>query len=225
MTGEAVAALRRSHLFRAVDKGRIRWLARTMRQAKFGKGETVAGVSESEQRLILVTQGTAQASCVSRDGDELILRELHAGDVFGLTLLGRRGTGGNSLIAVSAELDVYFLPLSRVEQAMQEDAALCLRALRLVSESTLELCASSQELAFESMRVRLAHRLAALAREEHGRLVVRHTQRQLAAWIGSQQEEVSRTLRHLSRAGLIRLRPYCSRDIEILDRAGLATYE
>jgi CRP-like cAMP-binding protein len=74
------------------------------------------------------------------------------------------------------------------------------------------------------MRVRLAHILADLACDQGGRLVVRLTQEELATWVGSRQEDVSRALRELAKAGLVRPAPVRP-GTEILDRDGLLAYE
>lgn len=220
----AAAVLGTTRLFGGMAAHRLQEIARAARPAMFVKGDIVAGVAEGPGDLIAVAEGLADVCRVSADGRELILRELGAGDTFGLSLLGRGADGGNMLRAASLELRVYCLPTATVEKALAGDAALCLRALALVSRGLSIQCEQTEALAFEPMRVRLAHTLAALAREEDGRLVVRHTQEELAAWVGSRQADVNRALRQLRRAGFVRpVRPRPG--VEIIDRAALASYE
>ncbi len=218
-----VATLRETQLFAGMPADRLQEIARAARPAVFVKGDIVAGIIESPHSLIIVAEGAARVCRVSVDGRHLILRELHAGDTFGLALLGQGADGGNMLWAASPELYVYCLSAATVEKALADDAALCLRALHLVSHGLSSQCEQSAALAFEPMRVRLAHTLAALAREQNGRVVVRHAQEELAARVGSRQEDVSRALRQLTRDGLIR--PALPRPgVEIIDRAALASY-
>lgn len=219
----AGAALRRTRLFADMPPEQLSGLAHAARHGTFARGSTIVGASEDPHVLVVVAEGTAHVFRVSAEGRELILLELHQGDVFGLTLLGVASDGGNMLRAASREVSAYFMHEETIETALAGDASLCLRALHLVSDGALALCAQTESLAFEPMRVRLAHTLSMLAREEGDRLAVYRTCDELALWVGSRREEVSRVLSQLVRAGLIR-KTSCRQGIEIIDRQALAAY-
>jgi CRP/FNR family transcriptional regulator len=216
--------LRGTELFVGASDDLLGRLTHSARAESFVKGDVVEAAFRASHNLDVITAGRAHVCRVSADGRELILREVREGDVFGLALLGRSADENTVLRAASQELHVYRLPARVVERALADDGALCLRALHLVSRSLLSVSVQSEALAFKPMRVRLAHILADLACDQGGRLVVRLTQEELATWVGSRQEDVSRALRELAKAGLVRPAPVRP-GTEILDRDGLLAYE
>jgi CRP-like cAMP-binding protein len=219
-----VAVLQRTALYSDTPGEDLTALARAARPAVYSKGDIVAGADGQKTALLVVADGRAQVCRLSRGGRLLFLREVRAGDIYGLALLGKRADTGNMLQVASSRLRGYHLPAAAVEATLTESATLCLRALHLVNGAVLDVCAQSEALAFEPMRVRLAHMLAASARESGGCLVVHHTREELAAWIGCRYEEVSRVLAQLAREGLVRAVRQRSA-IEVLDRDGLMGFQ
>lgn len=222
--------LRGAAIFRHLEAHSLAELAAHARRRVYVRGEIIAGLGAdpssftyaggADEALHLVGGGRVRLYRLSREGREVTLAVLHAGDAVGLDLPGH-AVGATGL--VEALLDgtvIYSLPRREALRALAAHPEALLGALELAGRRTAEAYDRIEELACHSVKERLARTLARLA--PPGQPVVMATRDDLAALVGASREEVSRALRQLRDLGLVAIQPH-RRGILVRDRDRLAS--
>jgi len=196
-------------------------LAASARAAKYKRGETVLA-PDAPLAPGLVVEGAVRLTVHAADGREATLRAPGRGSMFGLVSLFdyQRSliTVERSVVALESSTVILLDPgtLLRIATA---NAGVALHIARSLADSASVLTDTAGQLAFMTVRQRLAgHLLAISAGREQGRRVARATQQELAGSIGTVREVVARTLHDLRDEGLVAVSPG---QIEILDEEGL----
>lgn len=147
---------------------------------------------------------------------------LHAGDLVGLPVADPVGAARTMAVVVSDDALLYGLPRRRLLDAMATDPALAARVYGQVERRLAELYDRVKELAVGDAAMRLARTLVRLA---HGAEppVVPATHAELAAWVGTSRERVTKLLAPWRVQGLIAT-PEHGRGIVLRDPAALAAY-
>jgi|SRR5581483_3908511 len=197
-------------------------LAASARAATYKRGETVLA-PDAPLVPALVAEGAVRLTVHAADGREATVRAPGQGSMFGLVSLfdSQRNPVRveRSVVALETSTVILFDPgtLLRVATA---NAGVALHIARSLADSASVLTDTAGQLAFMTVRQRLAgHLLAIAVGGEHGRRVVRATQQELAGSIGTVREVVARTLHDLRDEGLVTVSP---RQIEIVDEQGLS---
>ncbi|TAM87812.1 MAG: Crp/Fnr family transcriptional regulator, partial [Jatrophihabitans sp.] len=184
------------------------------------KGEQVHRPGE-RARLSIVHSGLVKVQRVSESGAEQLIRMLFPGDFLGETTLLTGQPVDSSAVAVQPAA-VCVLDASHVGRLLRERPQV---ALHMLSSLSARLADAEQQLSSitgTSVGRRLADHLLELA-EQAGSATFRlpSTKRDLASYLGTTPETLSRRLGALQDAGLVHLGPRGL--VEIRDAPGLRT--
>ncbi|GAC1344509.1 MAG: Crp/Fnr family transcriptional regulator [Ktedonobacteraceae bacterium] len=218
---QELAGLRTTPLFAALREQDLIRLAQESSRQAYGSGEIIPPRDADE--VLIVAQGSIRLTIVSSQGRELLLWRRAVGEVCKFGVL-ETALPGDALAQAEADGSIlYSLPCPAFL------GIVCSQPAGLVSLAQL-LCREAErevrlihDLAFSSIRRRVAHHLAELARPEGSRQVVRTTHAEVAALVGTRPEEVTKALAALLREGLIHYLPH-GRVITLRQHERLRTY-
>lgn len=198
-------------------------VARFARPVALAAGGFVFRAGEPAPRLVVVHEGQVKISRVSAAGRETILRLLGPGDVAGEVSFLTGAAPENDAVAMTPSRACVFehRDLAVLVGRFPEIGVGMLRAVGSKLASTERMVTS---LASADVGARIAaYLLDCPARwDASGRPTVGLplAKKDVASFLGTTPETLSRRLAHFERDGLIRLLP--GRDVLILDSAGLA---
>lgn len=195
----------------AVLRDRLIPQARVMRTRP---GQIVIAHGTLSNDVYLVLNGTFEVLITARDGQDVVLRDLGPGAIFGdLAALDRQprsatvtSTSDGSIATVPAA--DFLTAVSEIPEANRWFMNRLAEEVRRLTEKTFELSALSARSRLHCELLRLA-----TAAPEAGRIEPAPTREALAQRIGSQRELVSRELTRLEKAGILN-RGHCSIDID-----------
>ncbi|WGD38997.1 Crp/Fnr family transcriptional regulator [Streptomyces cathayae] len=169
--------------------------------------------------LFIVHRGLVKVYRLTESGNEQLIRLMSPGDFLGETALLADTTTDHFAVALQPS-ELCVIDRARFTGLLGQHPSVAVQMLRAVSDrlGTAEEMVSA--LSGKSVRQRLAQQLLHLADEAGGtdfRLPT--TKKELASYLGTTAETLSRRLGALQEAGVIRLGP--SRRVDILDRQAL----
>lgn len=171
-------------------------------------GEVVIRQGEQVTCLFFVTQGAVRLSAVTREGREVVVALLGAGQVFGECAL--LGSASPVEARVIGRTEVVSLPVPLLRDVLERHPATAEELLRLVASRLHRTARALGETLASDVPTRLSRRLLDLA-EEHGErtadgieIQVPITQEELGRMVGASRESVNRTLGGLVAHGLVR---------------------
>lgn len=215
-----VCLLQRSAIFHGLSSGDVRLISAAARREVYHRDDVIVLPLGDENRIFIVVHGSVRLYLLSPEGRELMLTH--------------QGTGGEFELS-GEELDVG----DRIAQALQDDTVLysiswhrLLDIIRIHPDAVSSLTSVLRqrlideerlvkELAFFTIKARLAHALANLAKDAD---IIVASHEELAAIIWARPEEVTKILRHLRDEGLIQYKRHRKRAIRIIDVPSLAAY-
>lgn len=177
-------------------------------------GQHIVYEGDAAPGMFIVLRGRVRLARTAPDGREQVLAMLAAGDHFSAEPLFVDGLSPVTARAMSA-VELALLPSEQFLALIARHPDLALATLRALAGQVRELVTLVEDLAFRSVRARLARLL--LAEAAGGTLEL--TQQELAERAGTVREIAGRALRRLAEGGLVRL---ARGRVLVLDRAGLA---
>jgi CRP/FNR family transcriptional regulator, anaerobic regulatory protein len=199
------------------DRHRIAAVAATRH---YGKGEQVQRPGD-RSGLRIVHGGRVKVFRASEAGGEQLLRILHSGEFLGETTVLTGRPVDSWAVALDAA-EVCLVGSTEIARLLGEHPAV---AVRMLAAMSARLEAAEQQLAAvtgATVGARLASHLLELA-QESGSTTFRlpSTKKDLASYLGTTPETLSRRLADLQDAGVVRLGPRGL--VEIRDRPRLRT--
>ncbi|NTW03487.1 MAG: Crp/Fnr family transcriptional regulator [Oscillochloris sp.] len=206
--------LRGIPLLASLDTLTLTDTARRVHQCSFRPGQHILVEGEQAPGLYIVLRGRVRLSRTAADGREQILTLIGPGEPFDPVPIFDGGPNPSSARAMSP---VTCLLLLREDllALISRYPSLALSMLSLMAGQLRELVGLVEDLAFRTVRARLARQL--LAEAAGGTIDI--TQQELAERAGTVREIAGRALRRLAEEGLVRLE---RGRVIILDPAGLA---
>lgn len=196
--------LSRFPMFREVEAALLAEASRQARWRRAQPGEAVIDYDDNSDEVFLIISGTVRIAIHSASGQEVILGELGAGEIFGEMAAIDGLSRSANVTAVHSSL-LCCLPRGTFLDLVLKTPSAGLLLLRLLTGRLRLLDARNVELAVLPVRHRLVAELLRLGRpREDGQLRISPppAQHVLAARIGARREAVSRELSALSREGL-----------------------
>lgn len=165
------------------------------------RNTTLFGPGKSPENLLLLLDGVVRVQQVTEGGREIVLYRVHAGESCVLTtacLLAYEDYAAEGI----AETEVKAVAIPRV---VFDDLVAGSKAFRnfvfsAYSRRITELFHVIEEIAFQKIDIRLAHKLVELAGPDR-KLSATHAQ--LAAELGTAREVISRQLQEFQRRGWV----------------------
>src|SRR4030042_1675161 len=202
-----------------------RCLAEHIGRQSFRKGSTLFRRGEAGNALYIIIRGQIRIFASTRQGNEITLARLGAGEFFGeMALLDGQPRSANAEAAEDTELHVldrdnFFSFLMHKESALRALLHALSRRLRRTDDLLTEAC-------FLQISHRLARKLVELSETvaaEEGpsdSYNIRATQQELAGMIGATRESVNKEIKALRRKGLVQTsrNRITVRDLERLKR-------
>jgi CRP/FNR family cyclic AMP-dependent transcriptional regulator len=181
------------------------------------RGRIIYLQGQPPQFLYYLVRGQVRSFLLSDDGAERTLALYGAGSVFGEASFFDEEPRMSSAAAVT-DCDIVAVSREQILQLFQQKPDMALAMLKYISQTVRLLSDQVDHITFLSADQRLIRTLLSLAEEDNTLTI---TQDALADAVGVSRVTVSRCLRRLSAAGLIRTGYGCT---EILDRASLARW-
>lgn len=210
--------LRRIPLFASLPDGELRAFAPLLREKRFARGSLILMQGDPGDALYLIAAGQVKVILIGEDGREVILSVLGPGAFFGeMSLLDDEPRSAH----VVAMDDATLLQLRREDfrARLRASPEVAVAVLRELSRRLRRADSTIGSLALRDVNGRIAHLLLDLAAEEGGdRITRRLTHTTIAQMVGASRETVSRTLRVLVNAGVLRI---SRKEIVLLNRAPL----
>lgn len=197
-----------SFVFGALTKDAREALAATARTQSFKAGEVIFTAGSDGSSMMAIAEGTVRISALAPTARDVVLAELHAGDVFGeITLLD---AGARSADA-HAQTNCTLLVVERraLLQLIAKTPEALIRLMELLCQRIRVSDERMMELAFLPLPARMARALLRASEGKSGASPARKlslTQTEIANTIGSSRENVNRTLRKWQGLGVIELR-------------------
>jgi CRP/FNR family cyclic AMP-dependent transcriptional regulator len=209
-----LAELRDIPFFATLDEPTLADIARKVQRRTYRPGEHILFEGEQPPGLFFVRRGRVRLSCTASDGREQVLAMVGAGENFNAVPLFDERPNPTTARAMSP-VHCLLLPRDALLALIRRHPDLALAALSELAGQLRELVVLVEDLAFRSVRERLARQLLREAAE--GAAVLTH--QELAERTGTVREIAGRALRQLAQEGLVRL---ARGRVIVLDRAGLA---
>ncbi|MFC1642034.1 Crp/Fnr family transcriptional regulator [Myxococcota bacterium] len=215
----AAAILSQAQLFRNLSSGWCERLAQDAQLVKFSKGQTVFVQDEDCPGLYCVGQGLVRLFKVSPGGKEWVLHFAEPGGTFAEVA----AIGGFPVPAHAEAVQpsvCALLPATRLRRLLGQHHDLCLELLTGMSFWVRQLVGLLEDIVLRDATGRVARHLIEADRGvNRAAFQLRVLKRDLAAHLNLTSETLSRTLRRLADAGLIRLDP--GQRLRVLDHQRL----
>lgn len=205
--------LRAIPLFASLDERTLAATSRRVRRCIFRPGQYIMLEDEQPPGLFFLLRGRVRLSRTAHDGREQVLAMVGPGENFNAVPIFDSGPNFATARAMSP---VECLLLSRQDllALIRAHPDLALAALSEMAEQLRELVSLVEDLAFRSVRARLARQLLVEAAEGTAEL----THQELAERTGTVREIAGRALRRFAEEGMVRLE---RGRVIVLDPAGL----
>lgn len=176
------------------------------------------------EHVFFIQGGRIKCSKVSRDGKELTLTYIAAGEFFG-ELCVLDGKPREEMAEAMKNSIVTALPRESIRQLLMTESKIAFRFIKVIGERRRAMETKIEHLVFRDVHAKLASLLLELGREygketEDGMLIDQKiTHQEMANLIGSTRETISLTLAAFKRKELIELQ---GRTVVLTDMDGLA---
>jgi CRP/FNR family transcriptional regulator, cyclic AMP receptor protein len=208
-----VSELHPFSFFAPLDGAALDAVAQRMQRRCYRAGEYILLEGEKPSGLFFVCRGRVRLSRTATDGREQVLATLGLGASFISEPLFDAQPNHASARAMSA-VECLLLPSDDFTALIRRYPDVAVAALRDQAARLRELVELVDDLAFRSVRARLARQLLAEASSGMAQL----TQQELAERAGTVREIAGRALRRMAADGLVRLE---RGRVIVLDRKGL----
>lgn len=196
----------------------MEYLTRNAVRRTYRKGENVHGNDGTCTGVIFINTGNIRVYMVSEDGKEVTLYRLYEGDYCMLSAsCVLQSISFEVHVDAESDLDVFIIKPAAFKELMERNVYFENFALNTAVGRFSEVMWAMQQVLFMS----LDKRLAVFLYDEYvrsGDPVIKLTHEQIARYIGSAREVVTRMLKYLSQDGIVEI----SRGvITIVDKAKL----
>ena len=212
--------------FENLSAADVDYLAANAQTRVVEAGETVFFKDDPSTNLVAVVSGGVQIRTVSEDGKELLLNAMRAGEMFGE--IGAIDGGERTGDAVAVErTELLTIDRRFFLDVIERNPAFCKSLLVLLCSRIRATSQQAEDLALLDLKIRLAKKLVALAEARNDAagdggkdkdIVLRLTQREVGAMMGTTREAINKHLNAWAKDGLIALG---RNEIVIVDREGL----
>jgi CRP-like cAMP-binding protein len=184
-------------VFKGMNEANLQQLQKVTRSRSFVKGEFIFREGERSETLFVVNEGLIKLTKISPDGKEQIVRLLFPGDFFGLFSLLKNENHYLNAEAVGLSTVICYIEKKDFLKTMEHNADLSYRFLLSVNDRLYEADESVGFLSLMEVEQRLARALILFhdkLNAKNGSFTLPITKKDLASYIGTTPESVSRKL-------------------------------
>lgn len=206
-------------IFNHLEREQMEEIVKSTRSISYKKGEIIYREGETDDSLYIVSKGKIRIYRLSDSGKEQLVRILNPGDFTGELALFRESIHKAYAEAMS-ETDVCIMRRNDLQQFLLKYPTI---SLKILSEFSNRLETSEKQttrFATEKVETRLALFIAeCLNKDGPMEIELPMSKKDLASYLGTTPETISRKLSDLENEGYIKQKT--SRRIKILDLDGL----
>ena len=191
---------------------------------RVAQGDAVFEQGQQAASFFLLLHGRLKVTQVTEDGQQIIVRVVHPGDLFGFTrALGRSDYPGTATAAVDSLVAAW--PTTSWDGFVEDNPHLAMNAIRTIGQRLDEAHTRIREMSTEEVERRVAHAVLRLVeqagkRDEVGlRVDFPISRRDIAEMTGTTLHTVSRILSAWETQGLVE---GGRQKLVVRDRAGLS---
>lgn len=203
--------LRKVPLFAELDSVHLESILRVTEQRSAPKHTVLFSQGDRGDSLYLILTGRVKAVLYAEDGRELILAVLGPGEIVGEMALFDLEEQRSATVVAAEDSEFLVLSGHQFKNVLNQNPAIAFSVIRTLSQRLKETSSRIANLIFLDTYSRVGRYLLDLAKRQGKRLadgsvlVTRPPQQEIAHYIGSSRETVSRALNDLEKQGLIRL--------------------
>jgi CRP/FNR family transcriptional regulator len=202
---------------RGLDEATLSRLAGSATWKVFAPNAVIFWADDVESSLFYLQYGLLKVLKASPDGREQVLKFISAGEIFNeIGVLAKRP---NPATAVALEESgIWLIPRHALEEIVLSHPRTAMQIIENMADKIIELVTLAADLSLKTVEARFAN---LLLEQAEGNMIQRRrwtNQTELAARLGTVPDVLSRVIRELTKAGLIKMD---KQQIRILDRAGL----
>jgi CRP-like cAMP-binding protein len=205
-------------VFKGMNETDLQQLQRVTKSKRFDKGEFIFREGERSETLFVVNEGLIKLTKMSSEGKEQIVRLLFPGDFFGLFSILKNENHYVNAETVGASTVICYIEKKDFLNTMEKNAGMSYRFLLAVNDRLYEADESVGFLSLMEVEQRLARALILFhdkMNSKNGTFTLPITKKDLAGYIGSTPESVSRKLLSFMSQKLIKMNG--RRQIQILE--------
>jgi CRP-like cAMP-binding protein len=197
---EVLGFLEGLSLFSKLSESSALTLARECRFKQVEKGEILFFQSDPSESAYIVRTGNISIILNSSDGREMVINEMHSGDLFGeLGILTKKSRSTSAIARTKSEL--LIIPRQVFLNVIEKEPQLALRMLEMTAQRLQMSGKRESALAFMDAQARLARLLLELEEKEHDKGYVTISQEELAHHTGLIRQTVAKALGKWRRDG------------------------
>lgn len=206
-------------IFNHLEKEQMEEIMLTAQSVLFKKGEIIYHAGDNSDSLYIVSKGKIRIYRLSESGKEQLVRILHPGDFTGELALFKKDLH-ESYAEAMAETQVCMIKQSDLQELLLKYPSISLKILSEFSNRLDESEKQTTRFATEKVETRIALFLAeCLSDGQSKELELPMSKKDLASYLGTTPETISRKLTELENEGYIKQKAH--KKIEILDLDGL----
>lgn len=195
--------------------------SRTKTTLNIKKGENIVTEGHVINGIYCLRNGKCKMTKLNTNGKSQIIKFLKQGNILGQRSILSEEPAGLTITALE-DMQVCFIPKSKVMQAIKENPKFSLQLMKNISQQLNEANTSISMMAQKSVKERLADILLQLHKifgnDVEGNLDIKLTREEIANAIGTATESAIRLLSNFQKDGLIDLQ---GKKIKILNFDGL----
>jgi len=187
-------------LFLGLSEASVMELARACRFQRVEKGEIIFFQSDPSELAYIVRSGNISLLLNSLDGREMVINEMHPGDVFGeLGILTKQPRSTSAIARANSEL--LIIPRQAFIHMIDTEPQVVRRMLEIMAHRLQQSGERESALAFMDAQARLARLLLELEIEQKDKGYVTISQEELAHRTGLIRQTVAKALGKWRRNG------------------------
>lgn len=207
-------------IFNHLENEQMDEVSKTTKSVSYKKNEIIYSAGEQNNSLYIVSKGKIRIYRLSESGKEQLVRILYPGDFTGELALFRESIH-QSYAEAMVDTNVCMVTRSDLQEFLVKYPSI---ALKILSEFSSRLEISEKQttrFATEKVETRIAHFLAEYinSEEQSMEVVLPMSKKDMASYLGTTPETISRKLRDFEAEGYINL--ITNRRIKILDLEGM----
>ena len=201
-------------IFNHLETNEMKEIVQTSKSVTFKRGESLYLAGDIATSLYIVHKGRVKIYRLSESGKEQLVRILEPGDFTGELALFSNFVHDSFAVALE-KTEICLLHKEDLQQFLLKYPHISIKILQEFSSRLNHTEVQVTRIATEEVDKRLALYLTDLAQEENEVIILPMTRRELASYLGTTPETISRKLAQFEDEGVIQ--QIGQREIQILD--------
>lgn len=220
--GSHKACIQLVPIFNHLEAEQLDEIMRTTQSVSYDKGSLIYRADEEADTLYIVNKGRVRIFRLAESGKEQLVRILEPGDFTGeMALFSPENTVHESYAEAMVDTKICLIRRADLQAYLLKYPSISLRILNELSQRLDKSEKQTTRFATEKVETRIALFLAECVDAELDSMefTLPMSQKDLASYLGTTPETVSRKLAELEDGGLIKQKP--KKKIEVMDLDGL----